>query len=109
MKMPGKTGQYITMLQKELKPLLPDMSCRTMTLAIKSNFNDSMTELDESSSRLLYILSSRFHNYKPTKVDRGAESPDKSWFAIARKNAKLFGFDKLMIDELYRIAGDNNW
>jgi len=109
-KMPGKIIQYTTMLKKELKPLLPNINDRTMSLAIKSNLNESMTEIDESASRLLYILSARFHNYKyVAKVDRGAESPDKSWFAVARKNSKLFGFDKNMIDELYRIAGDNNW
>ena len=109
-KMPGKIIQYFEMLKQELHPLIPDLNDRTITFAIKSNLNDSMTELEESSSRFIYILSSRFHSYKPLgKIDRGAESPDKSWFAIARKNAKLFGFDKHMIDELYRIAGDNNW
>jgi hypothetical protein len=43
------------------------------------------------------------------KVDRGAESPDKSWFSIAKKNADYYGFDRRMLDELYMIAGDNNW
>jgi hypothetical protein len=79
-------------------------------LAVKANMPDTMTAVDEGSSRLLYILTSRFHNYKAMeKVDRGAESPDKSWFAIARKNAKMLGFEKNMLEELYRIAGDNNW
>jgi len=44
-----------------------------------------------------------------TTIDRGAESPDKSWFAVARKNADYYGFDKRMIEDLYRIARDNNW
>ena len=109
-KMPGRLLQYIDLLEKELAKSLPVLNERTLHYAVKSNLNDSMTELEESSSRFLYILSARFHNYKPmAKVDRGAESPDKSWFAVAKKNAKLFGFDKMMLEELYRIAGDNNW
>ena len=109
-KMPGKLLQYIDMLGSEVQKSLPNLNERTINFAIKSNLNESMTELEESSSRLIYILSARFHNYKPGgKVDRGAESPDKSWFAVAKKNAKLFGFDKKMLEELYRIAGDNNW
>lgn len=109
-KMPGRLMQYIDLLEKELSQSLPVLNERTLHFAIKSNLNDSMTELEEASSRFLYILSARFHNYKPmAKVDRGAESPDKSWFAVAKKNAKLFGFDKMMLEELYRIAGDNNW
>jgi hypothetical protein len=109
-KMPGKLLQYFEMLERDLKIQLPVLNERTINFAVKSNLNESMTELEESSSRLVYILSARFHNYKPTaKIDRGAESPDKSWFAVAKKNAKLFGFDKKMLEELYRIAGDNNW
>jgi hypothetical protein len=109
-KMPGKLPQYITMLAREINTLAPNIPLKSVNLAVKSNLIDSMTSLDEGCSRLLYVLCSRFHNYKPiSKVDRGAESPDKSWFAIARKNAKVSGFEKNMLDELYRIAGDNNW
>lgn len=109
-KMPGRLLQYIDILEKEVRKSVPVVNERTIHFAVKSNLNDSMTELEEASSRFLYILSARFHNYKPmAKIDRGAESPDKSWFAVAKKNAKLFGFDKMMLEELYRIAGDNNW
>ena len=108
--MPGKLAQYISMLTNELKIHAPNITEKTVSLAVKANLPDTMTALEEGSSRFLYILCSRFHNFKPmAKVDRGAETPDKSWFAIARKNAKLFGFEKNMLEEFYRIAGDNNW
>lgn len=110
MKMPNKLPTYISMLHADLRSVMPNISEKSISLAVKSNLADSQTSLDEGSARFLYILSSRYHNYKHmTKVDRGAESPDKSWFAIAKKNAKLFGFEKNMLEELYRIAGDNNW
>jgi hypothetical protein len=52
----------------------------------------------------------RCKHYKPyTKVDRGAETPDKSWFNIARRNYKYYGFDIKMLDEFYKIAAENNW
>ncbi|HEY1405561.1 MAG TPA: hypothetical protein VF857_03040 [Spirochaetota bacterium] len=109
-KIPGKIPAYLSMLARELSSSLPNLPERTVHLAVKANLSDTMTSLDEGSSRLLYVLCARFHNYKPmTKIDRGAESPDKSWFSIARKNARVFGFEKNMLEELYRIAGDNNW
>jgi hypothetical protein len=42
-------------------------------------------------------------------VDRGANGPDSSWFSVARRNYKYYGFDIKMLDELYRIAADNGW
>jgi len=44
-----------------------------------------------------------------TRVDRGAVSPDKSWFNISRRNFKFYGFDIKLLDELYKIAGENGW
>ena len=64
----------------------------------------------ETTSRIASIFSMRCKNYKPyNKVDRGAESPDKSWFNIARRNFKFYGFDIKMLDEFYKIAAENNW
>jgi len=109
-KMPGKMPQYLTMLCREIKSTLPTMTDKSVQLSVKSNLSNSFTSVDEGSARLLYILCARFYNFKPVgKVDRGAESPDKSWFSIARKNARVFGFEKNMLEELYRISGDNNW
>lgn len=109
-KNPRNLGKYLPQFVIAVNQSLPNLDERTIALAIKSNLEQQHTELEDSSSRFLYILTSRYHNYKPvTKVDRGAESPDKSWFGIARKNADSMGYDKRMIEELYRIAGDNNW
>jgi hypothetical protein len=109
-KMRGKLQNYLGDLVQYLKQQVPFLSERTITLAVKSNLQMKMTELEEGISRLLFILCTRYHNYKPVgKVDRGAESPDKSWFSVAKKNAEYYGFDKRMLDELYMIAGDNNW
>ena len=110
LKMPGKGKKYIGSAITHFKTFLPNVSNRTIELAIKANLKEEFTGTEDTSSRFLFILSHRFHKYKPiTQIDRGAESPDKSWFAIARKNATHYGYDKRLLEGLYRIAGDNSW
>lgn len=109
-KSPRNMKRYAADIISPLRRKLPMLSEKALSLAIKSNFRNDLTDLDEGSARLMYIFSSRFQNYRPLeKVDRGAESPDKSWFAVARKNADHYGYDKRMLEDLYMIAGDNNW
>jgi hypothetical protein len=61
-------------------------------------------------SRLINIMANRCMDFDPSvKADRGAESPDKSWFNINRRNAKNFGYDIRFLEELYQIAGDKGW
>ncbi len=64
----------------------------------------------ETVARLAAVFAARVANYVPnTNVDRGANTPDRSWFNIARKNYKYFGFDIKILDELYKIAAENGW
>jgi len=110
LKMPGKPNKFINAMTAHLMSELQVVPDILIQLALKSNIKESLTEMNDALPRFVYILCSRYHNYKPVvNVDRGAESPDKSWFAIARKNAEYHGFDKRLVDGLYRIAGDNNW
>jgi len=101
---------YTDSVVKYIIPLLPGFPEKLIRLGIKSNFSIDNLESDEASSKLIYILSGRFQTYKHmVKIERGAESPDKSWFGIAKKNADHFGYDKRILEALYLIAGDNNW
>ena len=101
---------YTDSIVNFINPLLPGFPEKLLQLAIKSNFTADMVEDDEASAKVVFILSARYQNYKQLgKVDRGAESPDKSWFGIAKKNAEHFGYDRRILDALYLIAGDNNW
>jgi hypothetical protein len=62
------------------------------------------------SARLIQILVMRGVEYNPElKQDRGAESPDKSWFNINRRTAKNYGYDGKFLEELYLIAGEEGW
>jgi len=81
---------------------------------LRSGINANVSFLDDASiettARLAAVFAVRSQNYVPfQKVDRGADSPDKSWFSIARRNFRYYGFDIKMLDELYKTAGENGW
>ncbi len=63
-----------------------------------------------AASKVISILMNRGQEYDPTQlVDRGAESPDKSWFNINRRAARFYGYDSKYLDELYQIASEEGW
>lgn len=62
------------------------------------------------SARFLGILVARAQEYDSLqKQDRGAETPDKSWFSINRRTAKYYGYDIRFLEEFYQIAGEKGW
>ncbi len=64
----------------------------------------------EATSRLASIFSHRCYNMRSgMAIERGAETSDKSWFSVARKNYKFHGFDLDMLYELQYIAAENGW
>ena len=86
---------------------LPDQVLRS---GINSNVSFLENRNLEATSRITALFSSRCRNYNPNvKVDRGADSADKSWFSIARRNFKFYGYDVKMLDEFYKIAAENGW
>ena len=102
--------EFIKKLGMSMKESLPFLTDRAIVTAIKSNFKERQTSLNEASARLFYIIGSRYQDYKHySKIDRGAESLDKSWFNVARTNSSFYGFNEKMVNELYMIAGDNMW
>ncbi|TVR67784.1 MAG: hypothetical protein EA427_12560 [Spirochaetaceae bacterium] len=96
----------LSQLGKELKAL-PEPVLKSVVHGSVS-FNDN--RFIEATARLSAIFSARGRNYQANvKVDRGADTPDKSWFSTARRNYRFYGFDIKMLDELYKIAAENMW
>jgi len=91
MNVPPTMENYFAARTKSLYQELPGMPPELFRMALRSNIN------------------SAHHTQENRKADRGAETPDKSWFSVARKNVKHNGFDKRMLDDLYLIAGNNGW
>ena len=77
-------------------------------IAFHLNFNDDKSIPATSRfSKIFFILGK---NYNPkTKLDKGADTFEKSWFQSQRRNYKFFGFDIDMLNELYRISAENFW
>lgn len=77
---------------------------------IESNLNHDDFPDTTGAAKLIGVIAARSADFVPMeKQDRGADTPDKSWFQINRRNAKVYGIDPDIIDELYQIAGDRGW
>jgi len=93
-------------LREQLK-LIPDELLKS---ALNSNISFMDNSQMEATSRIAAIFGTRCSNYRQfIKVDRGANTPDKSWFNIARKNYKFYGFDIKILDEFYKISAELGW
>jgi hypothetical protein len=88
-------------------PCLPEEVIRS---GVYGNLSFLEHPVLEATSRVTAILHARCRSYRPAgTVDRGADTPDKSWFSIARRNYKYYGFDIKMLDEFYKIAAEKGW
>ena len=87
--------------------LLPESILKS---AIYANVSFSENADIDATSRVAALFSARCRNYIPSlKVDRGAESADKSWLYIAKRNYKFYGFDAKMLEEFYSVASEEKW
>jgi len=101
---------YTESLAGSIMPLLPGIPVQVISIAIRSNLPAGMTGNEEALSRFIFILCSMFRTYRHLeRIDRGADTPEKSWFGAARRNYSESGYDRRLIESLYMIAGDNNW
>jgi hypothetical protein len=88
-------------------PILPDQVVKS---AVSASISFIENRFIEATARIAALLAARCRNYQPSvRVDRGADSPDKSWLSIARRNYKFYGFDIEMLDEFYSVAAENGW
>ncbi len=103
---PQFVEKAFTILANQLKHTSPAL----LKSALNSNLSFIENKSIEATARLAAIFSARGKNYMEIKkIERGADTPDKSWFNIARRNYKFYGFDINMLDELYKIAAENGW
>ena len=101
---------FINLILQNLVTSLPLFNNTVLEISLHANLNFLSYQKMEATSRIIAIMSERGRNYIPNqKVEKGAESPDKSWFNIHRRNYKFFGFDIKMLDEFYKIAADARW
>jgi hypothetical protein len=86
---------------------LPEMFIR-VSLNSVLDMDDSAAEIEAVSMFLKIIAERSKAAIVNQRVDKGAETPDKSWFNIARRNASYYGFDTRILDEFYIVATELN-
>jgi hypothetical protein len=102
--------QYAEKVVSAGQKSLPKVPADLIKSAVGASISFQDNRFVEATGRLAAILAARCRNYQPNiRVDRGADSPDKSWLSIARRNYKFYGFDVKMLDELFSIAAENGW
>lgn len=104
------TQSFAEKVEESLSKEIPSLPEALVKSGIRSNLSFAGHKYLQATARLTSIINSLSRSLKANmKVDRGASSPEKSWFSIARKNYKYFGWDIKMLDELYRFSAENNW
>jgi len=102
--------QYIQKILPGIAALLPSFPAELLRTGLRSTLPFPSTAGVEAMSRLTAIFSLRGRALSPgVVVDRGADTPDKSWFNVSRRNARWHALDPGMLDELYTIASENRW
>jgi hypothetical protein len=102
--------QIVAKAAAQAARLVPSVPAEAVRRALRSHVAFRGDPSLEASARLTAVLALRGRTYVPgANVDRGADSPDKSWFNVSRKNARYHGLDPRMLDELYTIAAENGW
>jgi hypothetical protein len=96
----------VNVIKGKLK-VLPEQVIRSGLYA-NGSFQENRSM--DATSRIAAVLSALGKNYKPQlKIDRGADSADKSWLNVARRNYRFYGYDVKLLDEFYKIAAENGW
>ncbi len=104
------TPNYAEQITRQLAKLIPDMPDEVIRSSINSCVSFQDHNKLEATARLTAIFASRCAAMKEgMKIDRGAASSDQSWFNIARRNHKFYGYDFDMLTELYNISAENGW
>ena len=103
--------QYLSKILPSIASSAPSLPQAVLGLGLRCTlaYQAGATNV-EATSRLGAIIALRGRALGPAiVVDRGADSPDKSWFNVQRRNARWHGLDAKMLDELYTIASENGW
>jgi len=103
-------AQFAQTVFDSMKGQLKNLPSVLIRGGLFSNVSFQEDKQIDATARIAAIFSSRAKNYKPiARVDRGANTPDRSWFSITRRNYKYYGFDIKMLDEFYKIASESGW
>lgn len=102
---PGRQDKFNQKTEAILATLFPHLSEDFWVTARNATYDITERADTDPGGKFLAIMFARAKDYrKNQKVEKGAETPDKSWFSIQVRNAAYMGFDKRMLEELNRLA-----
>jgi len=101
---------YAEKITKQLSKLIPGLPDEIIRGGVDSGMAFQDNPKLEATSRITSIFSSRCAQMKEgMTIDRGAAASDQSWFNVARRNFKYYGYDFDMLTEFYNISAENGW
>jgi len=101
---------YAEKITKQLSKLIPGLPDEIIRGGVDSGMPFQDNPKLEATARITSIFSSRCSQLKEgMTIDRGAAASDQSWFNVARRNFKYYGYDFDMLTEFYNISAENGW
>jgi hypothetical protein len=102
--------RFAAQAEERLLRELPSLHPEVVRSGVESSVSFLQNPELRATSRLVMLFSRLARDHRPNmKIDRGAFTPERSWFSVARRNYRYFGYDRKMIDELYKIAAERGW
>ena len=102
---PAQQQKYFTKADQIMKSMLGQIVEDFWDTAKSSLLDYNENPNQNPGGKFLAIMFMRARDYrKGIKVEKGAETPDKSWFSIQIRNVSFTGLDKDMLENLNRIA-----
>ncbi|MDC7235995.1 MAG: hypothetical protein PQJ58_22415 [Spirochaetales bacterium] len=101
---------YAEKVTKQINKFIPGLPEEIIRGGVHSTMGFQDNPTLEATARMAGIFTSRCSQLKEgMKIDRGAAASDQSWFNVARRNYKYYGYDFDMLTELYNISAENGW
>jgi hypothetical protein len=94
---------FMQKIQDIITKEVPDINSYLLQAISKAFFSEGSEEIP-IHARLLKVLYHLVLDWKTGKKEKGAESFTLSWLNIARADAKFYGYDYDIVDELYKIS-----
>jgi len=97
-------ASFISKVREIIQKGLGDISPDYLDILARTFYDFDEQENAPFTSKFSKILYNIILEYRAIKADKGADSYEASWLAVARTNYKFYAYDFAILDELYKIT-----
>lgn len=97
-------ASFISKVREIIQKGLGDISPDYLDILSRTFYEFEEQENVPFTSKFSKILYNIILEYKAIKADKGADSYEASWLAVARTNYKFYAYDFTILDEMYKIT-----